>query len=136
MKQLTEEQIREWRPIIAGRVISLIGNTTPDWEDLTQDIMLSLTKAIKVFRRDADIGTLIYVVTMRRYYDYLRKKYKDKAIDCYLDYTTAATAKSPRRMRGPDTRIDHIRFMLKTFKLAEETRSLLEAVKKTLLSWR
>jgi len=40
MKQMTEEQAREWLPIVKGRVITLIGNGSSDWEDLTQDIML------------------------------------------------------------------------------------------------
>jgi len=137
MKQLTEEQVREWLPIVKGRVISLIGNGTPDWEDLLQDIMLSMTRAVKIFREDSDIASLLYVVTMRRYYDYLRDKYKLKAIDCHLGYMLAAKkSNGPRRLRGSETRIDKINYYLNGHKLKPETRDLLNSAKKTLLSGR
>lgn len=137
MNQLTDEQVREWTPIVTGRVISLIGKATPEWEDVTQDIMLSMVKEIKIFRHDSDIKTLLYVVTMRRYYDYLRDKYRQKGVECYLGYRLASEkSHSPRRMRGPETRIDRINYYLNGYKLKKETRSLLEAAKKTIFSGR
>ena len=134
MNQLTEEQIRKWQPIVKGRVISLIGNGTPDWEDLYQDIMLSMTKAVKIFREDCDLGTLFYVVTMRRYYDYLREKYKRKGVECYLDYALAA--KDSQKLKKPDRRIARVDLLLGINGLTKFYRELLEAVKKTLLSGR
>lgn len=137
MQQLTEEQVREWLPIVKGRVISLIGNGTPDWEDLTQEVMLSMVRAVKIFREESDVGSLLYVITMRRYYDYLRIKYREKSIACFEQYANAfKNNNGPRRLRGSETRIDKINFYLNGHKLKTETRELLEAVKKTLLSRR
>lgn len=134
MNQLTEEQVREYLPIVKDRIISLIGNGTPDWEDLTQDIMFSMVKAVKVFRDDSDIKTLLYVVTMRRYYDYLRKIYREKSIICFEQYTIAV--EDLRREGRSETRIDKINFLLKNSNLTREEKILLEAVKNTLLSRR
>lgn len=134
MRKLTEEQVKELMPLIKGRVISLIGTGTPDWEDLAQDIMLSMVKAIKTFRNESDIKTLIYVVTMRRYYDYLRRKYKEKGFECYWALTTAI--EGPQREGWSETRIDKINFLLREANLSREKKGLLRAVRKTLLSGR
>lgn len=134
MRKLTEEQAEKYFPLIKGKVISLIGTETPDYEDLIQDIMLSMVKAIKIFRNEADIKSLLYVVIMRRYYDYLRKKYKEKSFDCYWELTTAIDG--PQKKDLSETRIDEIDLLFKESGLTREKRGLLKAVKKTLLSGR
>ncbi|MCK5346447.1 MAG: hypothetical protein KAR20_23720 [Candidatus Heimdallarchaeota archaeon] len=111
MKQLTVDQVREFMPIVKKRVISLIGKGTPDWEDLTQDIMLSMVKAIKTFRHDSDVKTLLYIVTMRRYYEYLRRKYRERK-----------------------RRILRIDLILDKCKLTNEQKNLLTSMKKTILN--
>lgn len=115
MKQLTTDQIKEFMPIVKKRVISLIGKGTPDWEnlaqDLTQDVMVSMVKSIKTFRHDSDIKTLLYIVTMRRCYEYLRRKYRERK----------------RRLLLID-------FIMNNYKLTNEQKSLLISMRKTILN--
>jgi len=96
-----------------------------------------MVSAVRIIRDDSDIKSILYVVTMRRYYDYLRKIYREKSIICFEQYTIAGENHgSPRRLRGLETRIDKINSYLNGCKLKEETRDLLFAMRNTLLSGR
>ena len=62
---------------------------------------------------------------------------KWQPIECYVEYIAASNkSNGPRKLKGPETRIDKINRMLKTTKLTDEKRGLLISVKKTILSRR
>ena len=134
MNQLTEEQVRDLLVIVKNQSLSLIGDGTPDWEDLVQDVMLSMTRGIRIFRGDADIKSLAYVVTKRRFYDYLRRKYKERSDEFYREFAIAF--EDPRIEPRSETRMDRINSLLTETKVTGEKRGLLEAAKKSIFSGR
>jgi len=59
-----------------GRATKLLGPHDPGRKDLAQEIMVSFVRGIKIFRHDAELDTLFYIVCKRREYDHLRTKYR------------------------------------------------------------
>lgn len=73
-----EEIFNKYRPIITFKVIKSIGNRTPDWEDVANEIISNVIQNVKSgkFRGESSIGTFIYTITQRRIIDHIRKKSK------------------------------------------------------------
>jgi len=78
-KQLDLEEIfAKYRPIVGFRVKKALGISTPDWEDVVNEIMTNVLEKIQKgeFRGESSIGTFIYTVTSRRIVDHIRQKSK------------------------------------------------------------
>ncbi|MFP4081790.1 MAG: RNA polymerase sigma factor [Candidatus Aminicenantes bacterium] len=73
-----EEIVAKYRPVVGFRVKKSIGGSSPDWEDVVNEIMLNVVEKIKKgeFRGESSIGTFIYTITSRRIVDYIRRKSK------------------------------------------------------------
>ncbi|MBS3818791.1 sigma-70 family RNA polymerase sigma factor [bacterium] len=73
-----EKIIQDYRPIINFRVKKAIGQHTPEWEDVVNEIIVNVIEKLQnnEFRGDSSIGTFIYTITSRRIVDYIRKKSK------------------------------------------------------------
>ncbi len=73
-----EEIFAKYRPIVGFRVKKALGGSTPDWEDVVNEIMTNVLEKIQKgeFRGESSIGTFIYTVTSRRIVDYIRHKSK------------------------------------------------------------
>jgi RNA polymerase sigma-70 factor (ECF subfamily) len=73
-----DEIFAKFRPIVGFRVKKSLGASTPDWEDVVNEIMTNVLEKIQKgeFRGESSIGTFIYTVTSRRIVDYIRKKSK------------------------------------------------------------
>lgn len=73
-----EELITKYRPVITFKVIKAIGTSTPEWEDIINEILTNVIEKIqkKQFRGESSIGTFIYTITQRRIIDYIRAKSK------------------------------------------------------------
>jgi RNA polymerase sigma-70 factor (ECF subfamily) len=70
--------VAKYRPVVSFRVKKSIGVQTPEWEDVVNEIMITVVEKLKKgeFRGDSSIGTFIYTITSRRIIDYIRKKSK------------------------------------------------------------
>lgn len=75
MRRPDHETLRAYYGQARGIAAKLLGAADPNCDDLAQEIMISFLRGIKIFRHDADIDTLFYIVSKRRGYDHLRKKY-------------------------------------------------------------
>jgi RNA polymerase sigma-70 factor (ECF subfamily) len=71
-----EEILLKYWPQISFRVKNSIGRSTPDWEDLGSEILLSVIEAIrkKTFRGESAWPTFIYSITTHKIIDYIRQK--------------------------------------------------------------
>lgn len=73
-----EEICTKYRPIISFRVKKSLGASTPEWEDVVNEIITNVLEKLKKgeFRGESSIGTFIYTITSRRIIDYIRHKSK------------------------------------------------------------
>jgi len=73
-----EEIYTKYRPIISFRVKKSLGASTPEWEDVVNEIITNVIEKLKKgeFRGESSIGTFIYTITSRRIIDYIRHKSK------------------------------------------------------------
>jgi len=71
-----EEIVAKYRPVVSFRVKKSLGYSSPDWEDVVNEIILNVVEKIKKseFRGESSIGTFIYTITSRRIVDYIRQK--------------------------------------------------------------
>ena len=79
LKEIDLEEIHtKYRPIISFRVRKSLGSSTPDWEDVVNEIITNVIEKIKKgdFRGESSIGTFIFTITSRRIVDYIRQKSK------------------------------------------------------------
>jgi RNA polymerase sigma factor (sigma-70 family) len=73
-----DQVVREFRPKIGFKVRRALGARNPDWEDITNEVLTQALEKIRAgeFRGESTIGTFIYVITVRRIADYIRRKTK------------------------------------------------------------
>jgi RNA polymerase sigma factor (sigma-70 family) len=73
-----DQVVREFRPKIGFKVRRALGARNPDWEDVTNEVLAQALEKIRAgeFRGESTIGTFIYVITVRRIADYIRRKTK------------------------------------------------------------
>jgi RNA polymerase sigma-70 factor (ECF subfamily) len=73
-----EEILLKYWPQISFRVKNSIGRSTPDWEDIGSEILLSVIEALrkKTFRGQSSLGTFIYSITTNKIIDFIRQKKK------------------------------------------------------------
>ena len=73
-----EEIYTKYRPVISFRVKKSLGASTPEWEDVVNEIITNVIEKLKKgeFRGESSIGTFIYTITSRRIIDYIRHKSK------------------------------------------------------------
>jgi len=73
-----EEIYTKYRPVISFRVKKSLGASTPEWEDIVNEIITNVIEKLKKgeFRGESSIGTFIYTITSRRIIDYIRHKSK------------------------------------------------------------
>jgi RNA polymerase sigma factor (sigma-70 family) len=73
-----DEVVREFRPKIGFKVRRALGARNSDWEDITNEVLAQAVEKIRAgeFRGDSTIGTFIYIITVRRIADYIRRKTK------------------------------------------------------------
>ena len=73
-----EEIVAKYRPVVGFRVKKALGVSSPDWEDVVNEIMMNVIEKIKKggFRGESSIGTFIYTITSRRIVDFIRQKSK------------------------------------------------------------
>ena len=71
-----EEILLKYWPQISYRVKSSIGRSTPDWEDVGSEILVSVIEAIrkKTFRGESSLATFIYSITTHKIIDHIRQK--------------------------------------------------------------
>lgn len=71
-----EEIVAKYRPVVSFRVKKSLGSSSPDWEDVVNEIILNVVEKIKKgeFRGESSIGTFIYTITSRRIVDHIRQK--------------------------------------------------------------
>jgi len=71
-----EEILLKYWPQISFRVKNSIGYSTPDWEDVGSEILLSVIEALrkKTFRGQSSLGTFIYSITSNKIVDFIRQK--------------------------------------------------------------
>lgn len=73
-----DEAILQYRPVISFRVRKALGSSTPDWEDVVDEILTQAIEKVKSgsFRGDSSVGTFLYTITSRRIIDHIRQKTK------------------------------------------------------------
>ncbi len=73
-----EEAILQYRSVISFRVRKALGSSTPDWEDVVDEILTQAIEKVKTgaFRGDSSVGTFLYTITSRRIIDHIRQKTK------------------------------------------------------------
>lgn len=73
-----EEIVAKYRPVVSFRVRRSLGSSTPDWEDVVNNIIVNVIEKLQKgeFRGDSSIGTFIYTITSRRIIDHIRQKSK------------------------------------------------------------
>jgi len=73
-----DELVLKFRPVVAFRVRKALGGSTPDWEDVADEIITQVIEKVRngEFRGESSIGTFIYTVTSRRIVDFIRQKTK------------------------------------------------------------
>jgi len=78
--------IKFYKPIVSLKIKKEIGATNPDWEDLTNEVLAAVFKALKEkkFKKKSQLGTYIYGITknvIRKYrYQKLIERKKDEGI--------------------------------------------------------
>ena len=88
------EVLLKYWPQVSFRVKNSIGRSTPDWEDVASEILVSVVEALrkKTFRGESSLGTFIYSITTNKIIDHIRQKKKivlgipepDPSFDPYL----------------------------------------------------
>ena len=73
-----DEVVQEFRPKIGFKVRRALGTNNPDWEDVTNEVLAQAVDKIRSgdFRGESTVGTFIYIITVRRIADYIRRKTK------------------------------------------------------------
>ena len=73
-----EEMLLKYWPQIAFRVKRSLGRSTPDWEDVVSEVLLTVIKILRrqQFRGESSLGTFIYAVTSHKIIDRIREKQK------------------------------------------------------------
>lgn len=73
-----DEVILQYRTVISFRVRRALGSSTPDWEDVVDEILMQAIEKVKSggFRGDSSVGTFLYTITSRRIIDHIRQKTK------------------------------------------------------------
>ena len=73
-----DEVVREFRPKLGFKVRRALGLRNPDWEDVTNEVLAQAVEKIRSgeFRGDSTVGTFVYIITVRRIADYIRRKTK------------------------------------------------------------
>jgi RNA polymerase sigma-70 factor, ECF subfamily len=73
-----DEMVLKYKAVVSFRVKKALGGTTPDWEDVAEEIMTQVIEKVRngEFRGDSSIGTFIYTITSRRIIDFIRAKTK------------------------------------------------------------
>ncbi|MFQ6082910.1 MAG: RNA polymerase sigma factor [Candidatus Aminicenantia bacterium] len=70
--------INQYWPIVSLKVKKEIGALNPDWEDLTNEIMIKVITALREgkFRGESSLGTFVYAITKHTVstYKYLKKR--------------------------------------------------------------
>jgi len=76
--QSLEDAILGYRAVISFRVRKALGGSTPDWEDVVNEILMQAIEKVKsgAFRGDSSVGTFLYTITSRRIIDHIRQKTK------------------------------------------------------------
>ena len=71
-----DQLVVRFKPIVGFKVRKSLGGGNPDWEDVTNEILLQVIEKVRSgeFRGESSIGTFIYTVTSRRIVDYIRQK--------------------------------------------------------------
>jgi len=71
-----DRMVAEFKPVVGFKVKKALGGGNPDWEDVTNEILLQVIEKVRSgeFRGESSIGTFIYTVTGRRIVDYIRQK--------------------------------------------------------------
>jgi len=71
-----EEILLKYWPQISYRVRNSIGRSTPDWEDVGSEILVSVIEAIRkgAFRGESSLETFIYAITTHKIVDHIRRK--------------------------------------------------------------
>jgi RNA polymerase sigma-70 factor (ECF subfamily) len=77
---------------VFARLTRLLGPVA-EREDLTQDVFLGLHRALPTFRGDAQLGTLLYRITVNVAYEHLRRRARRPTVA--LDDDTLATLIAP-----------------------------------------
>ncbi len=73
-----EAVVAHYRPVVGFKIRRALGWHSPDWEDLTNEVLAQTIAKVKAgeFRGDSKIGTFIYTITCRRIVDHIREKSK------------------------------------------------------------
>ncbi|MGZ7065041.1 MAG: RNA polymerase sigma factor [Candidatus Aminicenantales bacterium] len=73
-----DEAVLQYRTVISFRVRRALGSSTPDWEDVVDEILMQAIEKVKSgsFRGDSSVGTFLYTITSRRIIDHIRQKTK------------------------------------------------------------
>ncbi len=71
-----DRMVAEFKPVVGYKVKKALGGANPDWEDVTNEILLQVIEKVRSgeFRGESSIGTFIYIITSRRIVDYIRQK--------------------------------------------------------------
>lgn len=66
----------QFKPVVGFKVRKTLGGGNPDWEDVTNEILLQVIEKVRSgeFRGESSIGTFTYTITSRRIVDYIRQK--------------------------------------------------------------
>jgi RNA polymerase sigma-70 factor (ECF subfamily) len=72
------EILLKYWPQVSFRVKNSIGRSTPDWEDVASEILVSVVEALrkKTFRGESTLGTFVYSITTNKIIDHIRQKKK------------------------------------------------------------
>ena len=73
-----DQAILGYRDVISFRVRKALGSSTPDWEDIVNEILMQAIEKVKngAFRGESSVGTFLYTITSRRIIDHIRFKTK------------------------------------------------------------
>jgi len=71
-----DQMVVQFKPVVSFKVRKSLGGGNPDWEDVTNEILLQVIEKVRSgeFRGESTIGTFIYTITSRRIVDYIRQK--------------------------------------------------------------
>ena len=86
--------VAHFRPVVGFKIRRALGWESPDWEDLTNEVLAQTIAKVKAgeFRGDSKIGTFIYTITCRRIVDHIREK--SKITRCFPAENDASSAQS------------------------------------------
>ncbi len=71
-----DKLVTQFKPVVGFKVRRALGGGNPDWEDVTNEVLLQAIEKIQSgeFRGESSVGTFIYTITTRRIIDYIRQK--------------------------------------------------------------